>query len=84
MFGVIRELRAQGESVRSDREMLVNGFAGEALQELRLDTWINDHGGMVTHCHYVCLCLLLYMQAHFGDVAPGAVLDSVPIEGTSV
>ncbi|XP_064397012.1 uncharacterized protein LOC135343913 [Halichondria panicea] len=66
MFGVIHELRAQG--AESTRENLVNGFAGEALQDLRLESWINDHGGM----------------AHFGDEVPGVVLDTVPIEGTSV
>lgn len=89
MFGVIHELRAQG--AESTRENLVNGFAGEALQDLRLESWINDHGGMVTKLtifitiYFLCLCInCRYMQAHFGDEVPGVVLDTVPIEGTSV
>lgn len=45
---VIRELRAQGESQGSARETMVNGFAGEVLEELRLEPWIRSQGGLVS------------------------------------
>lgn len=44
---ILRELRAQGESQGSPRDVMMSGFAGEALEDLHLDAWITSHGGMV-------------------------------------
>lgn len=42
--GVLRTQRDQ-ESI-DQREAMISRFAGETLQDLRLDSWINSHGGM--------------------------------------
>ncbi len=44
---VVQALRGDSRQYNGQREAVVTGFAGEALQELALDTWISQHGGMI-------------------------------------